>query len=238
MVLNSYFPTDDLTQPFKWLIPPTAVIPANGYLMFRVDGFDSGRTKLFCAVTGPCGVDTTTRRHHTVVSADGEALGFTATSAAGFAAHRDQCDLEIWDNGNESGTKLMTAADDSMLDPARRGAVAYGDGDETTVVSLAPTASKYPTTHFRKHFTITDPVWLGNIRCRVNVDDGAICISTTEFACLPAGNTHNYSHQSRQMASRPRKMLLNGGTAARSLFLAGDNVFAAEVHRWRPIVPI
>ena len=46
VLLGNYFLTDDLTQPFKWLIPNGAMIPANGYLMFRADGRDADRPLL------------------------------------------------------------------------------------------------------------------------------------------------------------------------------------------------
>lgn len=236
VVLNSYFLTDDLTQPFKWLIPPTAVIPANGYLMFRADGFDSGTNKTVLRGYWPWGSTFTTRRYHTAfkLSADGEALGL-------FRTDLPPQDLlliatnAIWkyrDTGTNPGTNWMTAAYDDSTWAQGAAQLGYGDGDETTVVSFGPnSASKYPTTHFRKHFTITDPVRLGNIRCRVNVDDGAILyLNGTEFARLrlPAGTI---THTNLANGQPPTENAFETVELPRSLFLAGDNVFAAEVHQ-------
>ncbi len=236
VVLTNYFLTDDLAQPFKWLMPTNAVIAANGYLMLRADGFDAAPGRTVNRPYWPWISTFTTRRYHTgfKLSADGEALGIFRTELPPQDVTLIATNT-VWkyrDTGTDPGPNWMAMAYDDSTWAQGAAQLGYGDGDESTVVSYGPNASsKYPTTHFRKHFTVTDPVRLGNIRCRVNVDDGAILyLNGTEFARLrlPGGTV---THTNFATALPPTENALETIELPRSLFQAGDNVFAAEVHQ-------
>ena len=236
VVLTNYYLTDDLTQPFKWLIPASATIPANGYLMVRADGFDAAVGETHVRGYWPWGSTFQTRRIHAgfKLSAEGEQLGLyrTALPPQDIILIATGSVWKYRDTGTNPGSNWMTTAYDDSAWAQGAAQLGYGDGDETTVVSYGPNASsKYPATHFRKHFNVTDPARLGNVRCRVNVDDGAILyLNGTEFARLrlPLGAV---TYTNLATGSPPTENALETIELPRSLFQAGDNVFAAEVHQ-------
>ncbi len=234
--LANHFLTDDLTQPFKWLFPTNAVIPANGYLMVRADGHDAAPGQTHVRGYWPWGSTFTTRRYHASfkLSADGEDIGLYRTEQTPQDATLIPVNA-IWkylDAGTNPGGAWMTLSFDDSAWPQGPAELGYGDGDEATVVSYGPNANaKFPTTHFRYRFNVTDPARLGNIRLRVNVDDGAILyLNGTEFARLrmPAGTV---KHNTYASAGASPENVLEPVELPRSLFRAGDNVLAAEVHQ-------
>ncbi len=236
VALANYFLTDDLAQPFKWLLPTNAIIPANGYLMIRADGWDAATDETHVRGYWPWGSTFQTRRYHAnfKLSADGEELGLFRTTlppqdvsliAAG----------AVWkyrDVGTAPATNWTTLAyDDSTWaqGPAQLG---YGDGDEATVISYGTNASsKFRATQFRRHFNVTDPSRLGNIRFRVNVDDGAVFyLNGTEFARLrmPEGPI---THTNLANSQPPTENAFEVAELPRTLLVAGDNVLAVQVHQ-------
>ena len=111
--LTNYFLTDDLTQPFKWLIPTNAAIAANGYLMFRADGFDAAPGETHLRGYWPWGSTFVTRRYHTgfKLSADGKRWGLYRTdiAAAGRDLDRDERGVEIPGHRHECRHELDVA---------------------------------------------------------------------------------------------------------------------------------
>ncbi|MCW5554117.1 MAG: lamin tail domain-containing protein [Verrucomicrobiae bacterium] len=234
--LANHFLTDDLSQPFKWLFPTNAVIPANGYLMVHADGHDAAPGQAHLRGYWPWGSTFTTRRYHASfrLSADGEDIGLYRTAQAPQDITLIPANA-IWkylDAGTNPGGAWMTLNFDDSAWPQGPAELGYGDGDEATVVSYGPSAgNKYPTTHFRHHFNVTDPARLGNIRLRVNVDDGAILyLNGAEFARLrmPAGAV---THTTYASAGPSPENGFEFVELPRSLFRVGENVFAAEVHQ-------
>lgn len=234
--LNNYFMTDDLTQPFKWLIPSGAEITAHGYLMFRADGQDAAPGQTYVRGYYPWGSTFVTQRYHTgfKLSASGEQLGIyrTETPPQDETLIQSNADWKYRDLGTDPGTNWMSSAYDDTgwaHGPAQLG---YGDGDEATVVSYGPNASnKYPTTYFREHFNVTDPGRLGNIRFHVVVDDGAVFyLNGVEFGRLrmPDG-TITYTEYAS--ANPPVENAWENVELPGSMLVAGDNVLAVEVHQ-------
>jgi uncharacterized repeat protein (TIGR02543 family) len=235
VALTNYYLTDDLTQPFKWLVPTNAAIAAHGYLMFRADGFDAAPGETHLRGYWPWGSTFVTRRYHTgfKLSADGEALGLYRSTlppqdvtliATGAVWH-------YRDTGTNPGTNWMSSGyvDAGWAQGAAQ--LGYGEGDEATVVSGANASSNHLTTQFRKHFAVTDPARLGNIRCRVVVDDGAVLyLNGTEFARLRM-NAGPITYTNLANANPPAENAWETVELPRSLFVAGDNVLAAEVHQ-------
>ncbi|MDF7799057.1 lamin tail domain-containing protein [Pontiellaceae bacterium B1224] len=141
----------------------------------------------------------------------------------------------VWkyrDTGDDPGADWMTLDyDDSgwASGPAELG---YGDGDEATEVGYGPDdSSKYATTHFRHHFNVANPDLPGNdIRCSVNVDDGAILyLNGTEMARVRMQEgTVTYQDYTTEGGSDYGFEWVDLTDAE---FIAGDNVLAVEVHQ-------
>lgn len=234
--LANHFLTDDLTQPFKWLFPANTVIPANGYLMIRADGYDAAPGQARVRGYWPWGSTFTTRRYHAnfKLSAEGEALGLYRTEQPPQDVTLIAANA-IWkylDAGTNPGPSWMSLNFDDTAWLQGAAELGYGDGDEVTVVGYGPnTNARYPTTHLRHHFNVVDPVRLGNIRLRVNADDGVILyLNGTEFARLrmPAGAV---THTTYASAGASPENVFELVELPRALFRAGDNVLAAEVHQ-------
>jgi hypothetical protein len=234
--LLNHFLTDDLNQPFKWPVPGSPEIPALGYLMFRADGFDAAPGETRVRGYWPWGSTFQTRRYHTNfrLSADGEAIGLYRTELPPSDVVSIPADA-VWkylDQGTDPGPGwVMLAFDDSTWrqGPAQLG---YGDGDEATEIGYGPSsANKFRTAHFRHRFGVVDPARLGNIRCRVIVDDGAVLyLNGVEFARLrmPTGPITPTTLATGQP---PAENTFETVELPRALFHAGDNLFAAEVHQ-------
>ncbi|HLP77109.1 MAG TPA: lamin tail domain-containing protein, partial [Candidatus Paceibacterota bacterium] len=235
VALTNYYLTDNLAEPFKWLIPTNATIAANGYLMFRADGFDAAPGETHLRGYWPWGTTFVTRRYHTgfKLSATGEALGLYRTDLP------PQDVTMVTTNAVWNYLVTATAATNWMA-PAyvdsgwAQGAaqLGYGDGDEGAVIGYGPSStSKYPTTYFRKHFAVSDPARLGNIRLRVIVDDGAVLyLNGTEFARVRM-NSGVIAYGDYANANPPAENAWETIELPRALFVAGDNVLAAEVHQ-------
>jgi hypothetical protein len=168
------------------------------------------------------------------LSASGEELGIYRTTTPPLDATLIPTGA-VWkyrDLGTDPGTNWMTPAySDSgwAQGPAQLG---YGDGDEATVVSYGPNSSKkYPTTYFREHFNITDPTRLGNIRFHVVVDDGAIFyLNGVEFGRLRMADGA-VTYTDHATGNPPKENAWETVELPGSLFVAGDNVLAVEVHQ-------
>jgi hypothetical protein len=61
--LSGYFLSDSPSDPFKWPIPSTASIPANGYLLFMADGHDAAPGQVFPRGYWPWKTFTTEKYH-------------------------------------------------------------------------------------------------------------------------------------------------------------------------------
>lgn len=136
------------------------------------------------------------------------------------------------DTGDDPGSDWMTPTyDDSGWDSGAA-ELGYGDDDEATEVGYGPDdSSKYATTHFRHHFNVANPELLGDdIRCSVNVDDGAILyLNGTEVARVRMQDgTVTYQDYTTANGSDHAFEWIDLTDAA---FLTGDNVLAVEVHQ-------
>lgn len=130
-----------------------------------------------------------------------------------------------------------SAYDDSAW-PAGNGELGYGDGDETTCVPSGgggtlclPSGNKYATTYFRKTITISNPLLFTNFSCNVERDDGyVVYVNGTEVGrdnlpAFPAVISYGSS------ASSAVEDGVSSFTIPSSVFVAGDNVIAVEIHQ-------
>ncbi len=106
----------------------------------------------------------------------------------------------------------------------------YGDSDEATVLGFGPdTNNKYPTTYFRKAFTVSNPSAYSSISMTVRYDDGfVVYLNGTEIRRVnmpdgaPAYNT---------LATQAADYSDDVSTVPTSAFVAGNNVIAVEMHQ-------
>ncbi|MDG2399362.1 MAG: CotH kinase family protein, partial [Akkermansiaceae bacterium] len=134
------------------------------------------------------------------------------------------------DNGSNQGTAWRASAFNDNSWAAGSAELGYGDGDEATVVNSGPSNAKFPTTYFRKAFTIPDPSIFGDFQLRITYDDAYVVyvngIETARHVNLP---------------SNPAFDLYSGNTVGNnaidtisiptSVFSAGQNTIAVEIHQ-------
>jgi len=236
--LTDYYLTDDLTLPLKWKIPDGTSIPPHGYFMVRADGFNAGPGESHIRGYWDWGSTFVTRRYHAPfkLGAGGESIGIyrVTTSPTDTTLIPVGAIWKYRDLGTDPGPDWMKLTYDDTSWTSGAAELGYGDGDETTIVSYGPNAAdKYPTTYFRHHFTVTDPSLLGDIRFNVKVDDGAILyLNGTEVARLhvtDGAKTYlDYSgYAGGEYGFEPVDI-------PASVFRAGENVLAVEVHQADP----
>ncbi len=235
VLLTGYYLTDDPALPLKWRIPDGTMIGAGGYLMIRADGFNAGPGETFLRGYFPWGSTFVTQRHHAgfKLSAAGESVclyrldspSSTLTLVSRGAAWK------YLDTGVDPGADWVMPAYDDAAWSEGMAELGYGDGDEATVVGYGPSASsKYPTTHFRIAFDVTDPAAIGDVRFNLKVDDGAIVylngneVARVRMQSGAVAYSDYTSAGGNDYAFEPVDLPL-------SAFVVGRNVMAVEVHQ-------
>ena len=233
--LTDYYLTDDLTLPLKWKIPDGAAISAGGYFMVRADGFNAAPGESHVRGYYPWGSTFTTRRYHAPfkLSAGGEALGiYRVTSSP--AENTLISKGAVWkylDLGEDPGTDWMKLAYDDSVWSDGAAVLGYGDSFVATTVSYGSDSNnKYPTTHFRYHFNVTDPSLLADIQFSAQVDDGAVFyLNGSEVARIrmPDGDVSCLDYASAYGTEE----IFESFDLSADQFRAGENVLAVEVHQ-------
>jgi len=137
---------------------------------------------------------------------------------------------KYWDKSGVPAANWHTSAynDDAWSSgPAQIG---YGNKGEVTRVGYGPDANnKYPTTYFRRTFTINNLAYKDNFEVTVFVDDGAaVYINGTEIGRfnLPSGtltfNTYTLNFNDGEYATF---------SVSKNLLKEGENLIAVEVHQ-------
>ena len=112
----------------------------------------------------------------------------------------------------------------------------YGAGPVTTVGYGGNSASKFITTHFRRHFNLTNKDQLSALTMRIKRDDGAIVYINGWEAARPnmtAGTV--YFHNTLAPTSVPpadNDTFFSFPSLPLSLLKEGDNVIAVEMHQF------
>lgn len=135
------------------------------------------------------------------------------------------------DTGVNAGTAWRSIGYDDSAWKSGAAQLGYGDGDETTVVSYGPSATKkYVTTYFRKHFAMSDPSAIASLTATVLRDDGAVLyVNGTEVfrTNMPSG-TIGYTTLA---SSAIEDNTYYAASISPSLLVAGDNVISVEIHQ-------
>ncbi len=235
--LTDYYLTDDLSLPLKWKIPDGASIPAHGYFMVRADGFNAGSGETHGRDYWPLNSTFVTKRYHSSfkLSAGGESIGiYHLTSPA-----TDTTLIppgSIWkyrDTGGDPGADWMNLMFDDSTWASGAAKLGYGDGDETTVIDYGSDPNnKYPTTHFRYHFNVTDPSLIADVHLNLMIDDGAIAyLNGTEIARIRVADGITYADYSGGGFGPDNPSAFEVVDYSTMQFRAGDNVLAVEVHQ-------
>ena len=145
------------------------------------------------------------------------------------------------DDGSNQGTAWRAASFDDSTWPSAAAEFGYGDGDEATLINACGTVAqtptctnKYLTTYLRKKINIPSVSGFQNIRFNTFRDDGIIVyVNGTEvYRNGVQAGTINYNTTLSASASDDGETLQTQTlTLAASLFVAGDNTIAVEVHQ-------
>lgn len=110
----------------------------------------------------------------------------------------------------------------------------YGDGDEKTIVSYGPNASrKHVTTYFRRTFQLDSNTKVNSALLELLYDDGAVVYlngKEVRRANMPAGTITYDTFASSVIAGRA-ETTWTSGVIPPEAFVVGTNVLAVEVHQ-------
>jgi hypothetical protein len=238
--LDGYFISDDPSNPFKWPVPSTASIPANGYLLFMADDHDAAPGQSHPRGYWPW-KNFITERYHTNfnLSAAGESLiltkatGLSTTTLVRASTNAPAAVWKYKDNGSHQSTQWRAGNFDDSGWASGPSELGYGDSP-TTTVSYGPNASsKYVTTYFRHHFNVANPAAYTGLTLSLLVDDGCIIyLNGTEVVRrnMPAGDVSYTTLASVTVGGTDETTFFTYTIPASSL-VAGDNVLAVEVHQ-------
>jgi acid phosphatase type 7 len=140
------------------------------------------------------------------------------------------------DTGVDQGTAWRAVAFVDTTWKSGAAQLGYGDGDEATVVSYGPQASrKYITTYFRKSFTVTDPAAFQTLVLNLLRDDGAVVyLNGVEVfrSNMPTGTVSFSTTASSDVTGAAEStQYFPASFAAAGKLTAGTNVVAVEVHQ-------
>jgi predicted phosphodiesterase len=132
-------------------------------------------------------------------------------------------------NNNTRPANWETSGFDDALWSVGTGELGEGDGDEGTVISGGPGGAKYPAIYFRKTINIPDPAAHQSYTFSLERDDGyVIYVNGVEVHRnnMPAGAP---THATFATANVEDSILIF--TLPNTIFTAGTNVIAVEVHQ-------
>jgi hypothetical protein len=243
--LNGYFLSDDPKDPFKWPVPATASIPANGYLLFMADGHDAAPGQVFPRGYWPW-KNFTTEKYHTNFSlgAAGETLVLTQATGlstvslvnASTPAPVAPATVAVWrykDNGSDQSTQWRARNFDDTDWASGPAELGYGDSPATTVSYGPSSSNKFITTYFRHTFTVADPSVYHGLTLKLLVDDGCVVyLNGAEVVRrnMPAGDVNYRTLASSSVAGADESTFFTYNIPASAL-VAGNNVLAVEVHQ-------
>ena len=233
--LDGYYLSDDPDNPLKWAIPKEAEILANGFLVFRADGFDTGPNQVFRRAFSPWREFTTSSYHTNFkLAEEGETVSLARVDTKRFG-DQDIISLgSVWrflDDGSNPGPLWAEPGFDDSHWSEGAAQLGYGESDENTVVNYGGDEdNKFPTTYFRAHFEEASPESLTNIELRLLADDGAVVflngVEVGRFRMRPG--VTNYLSYAADNSSEDEFDVI---TLTPDQLRSGTNVIAVEVHQ-------
>lgn len=138
------------------------------------------------------------------------------------------------DDGTDQGAAWRQLAFDDQAWSSGYAQLGYGDGDEATLVNYGPDPdNKYPTTYFRKTFTIPNPALCLSINIWTLRDDGAVVYvngNEVHRSNLPEGLIEYATYANSEVENEAENQFYDA-TCPPSLLVAGTNLVAVEVHQ-------
>lgn len=136
------------------------------------------------------------------------------------------------DDGSNQGTAWRATAFNDGTWASGNAQLGYGDSDEATVVNGGPTNNRFPTTYFRKSFSIVNASLYTGYTMQVKRDDGVVVYANgTEVYRnnMPTG-TISFNTWASATASDDGSTFLSV-TLPATAFVTGTNVLAVEIHQ-------
>lgn len=138
------------------------------------------------------------------------------------------------DDGSDQGTAWRAPAFNDAAWKSGAAQLGYGDGDEATVVGFGPNGSdKYPTTYFRRSFTIASRAAVRGLKYGLMRDDGAVVyLNGVEVGRdnMPEG-TFNYRTYASAVVGDAEESQFFERAVDPALLVDGVNVIAVELHQ-------
>ncbi|MBC7851606.1 MAG: metallophosphoesterase family protein [Chitinophagaceae bacterium] len=145
---------------------------------------------------------------------------------------------DVWkylDNGTDQGTLWTAAAFNDASWSSGPGKLGFGDDGESTVIGFGPdAANKYPTTYFRKTFTVTNPAQYQSFVLNLIRDDGAIIyVNGVEVARnnMPAGAVTYQTYATAVVEEGTEEATAVSISIPVGYFIDGVNTIAVEIHQ-------
>lgn len=236
-------PAAILTAPVSLLVGATAT--ANTGSVTRVEFYDDGVLFGEKAGAGPYQAqwETTRLGPHTIVAVAYNSLGSNISSEP-FTVFVQAGDgratlvppgsvWHYWDRGVDQGTNWRTAGFDDSAWRIGAAQLGYGEGDEVTAVYGGPSASRFPTTYFRRNFTVTNLASLTNLAVRLLRDDGAVIhLNGSEMlrSNMPAGPI-SYGTLASTAVGGSDETNFFASAVNLGLLVEGVNTLAVEIHQ-------
>ncbi len=246
--LDGYFISDDPADPFKWPVPSTASIPANGFLLFMADGNDAAPGQTFPRGYWPWKTFVTEKYHtnfslgsigETLLISQATGLSTVSLVNASTPAPVAPATVAVWkykDNGSDQSSQWRARSFDDSTWASGPSELGYTDAPATTVSYGPDAANKYVTTYFRHHFTVANPAAYHGLSLKLLVDDGCVIyLNGAEIVRrnMPVGepNYRTIASYSVGSVSQTEESTFYPYSLPASGLVAGDNVLAVEVHQ-------
>lgn len=236
-------PAAILTAPVLLLVGATAT--ANIGSVTHVEFYDDGVLFGDKAGAGPYQAqwETTRLGPHTIVAVAYNSLGsnissepFTVFVQAGDGRTTLSPPGSVWhylDRGVDQGTVWRAAGFDNSTWRLGAAQLGYGEDDEVTAVYGGPSANRFPTTYFRRNFTVTNLASLTNLAVRLLRDDGAVVhLNGSEMlrSNMPAGPI-SYGTLASTAVGGSDETNFFVSPVNLGLLVEGVNTLAVEIHQ-------
>lgn len=136
------------------------------------------------------------------------------------------------DDGSNQGTAWRSSSFNDATWLSGNAELGYGDGGEATVVNGGPSSNRYPTTYFRKIFSIANTSSFTGYTMQIKRDDGVVVyVNGTEVYRnnMPTG-TIAFNTWASATASDDGANFTSVSLPA-SAFITGSNTIAVEIHQ-------
>ena len=156
-----------------------------------------------------------------------------AAAPAVLVARRSE--WKYFDKGQDLGKAWRVSTFDDSAWATGKAPLGYGGKGETTAVGFgADAAHKYPTTYFRKTFTVTDPSAYRELTLQIARDDGALVYLNGRLVAvtsMPPGTTDENVTYNTLAPDCGNDFSFKSFKIDPAWLVKGPNVLAVEIHQ-------